>query len=388
LEIREIRPEEREAAFYVGSQAFMQGGRDMSFLDHPDKLARRTFGIWDEGGLQAMAGVLDYRIQLGTAPAARMGGVAAVACLPASRGKGYAADCLRYTLERMREEGQSVSVLHPFSFEFYDRLGWAWVGVQRTYEVRTRALKPAPETESVRAATQADRAAIVAAYTEFSRRYRGPIARCEKHWNTVLNSSDKEYRYTYVYERSGHVEGYLTYMGGKRESTRLRELVALTPAARRGLLGLLRRHEMQIDQFVWTAPADDGLWSTLMHWDTQTRLQPVAQGRIVDLPAAIAAWQPDAQAEGSVAIEVLDVNAPWNAGRWRLEFGGGSARAERTGAEPQVALDIRELSQAYFGTPSLAELHREDAIDVRDATGFASLAALLEGPPMWMNDPF
>ena len=55
LEIRELRDDEREQAFYIGSQAFMQGSRDMSRLNHPDRLARNTYGVWDDAGLQAMA---------------------------------------------------------------------------------------------------------------------------------------------------------------------------------------------------------------------------------------------------------------------------------------------------------------------------------------------
>ncbi len=140
-------------------------------------------------------------------------------------------------------------------------------------------LKAAPETQHVRAATEADRPAIVAAYTAKARRYRGPVERTEQQWNQVLNSTDKEFQYTYVYEQNGSIEGYITYRGGNRDGTRLREAILLIPGARRALLGLLRRHEMQIDTFRWDAPCDDPLWSTLMHWEVKTTLRPNTQAR-------------------------------------------------------------------------------------------------------------
>ena len=388
MEIRELREDERESAFYLGSQAFMGGSRDMSRINHPDRFARSTFGVWDEAGLQAMVGVIKYRVHVGAGSIVPMGGVAAVACLPASRGKGYAGVCLKYSLEQMREAGQVVSTLFPFSFDYYDRLGWAWVGVTRSYEVPTRILRPSPETEAVRAATEGDRPAIAAAYTQFASRYRGAIVRDEKMWNQVLNNTDEQYRYTYVYEPETGVEGYLTYVGGKREETKLREFIALTPRAQRALLGLLRRHEMQIDKFTWEAPSDDLLWSTLYHWDLNTKLEPTAMSRIVDVPAALRSWQPHVDAGGSVTLAVTDEAAPWNAGTWRVEFSRGEVRITPTDSPPQVSMDIRALSQAYFGTPALPEIRAAERMTVHDEAGFHALRDLLDGPPMWLNDHF
>ncbi len=388
MEIRELQEGEREAASYLGSQAFMNGSRDMSRMDSPDRLPRKTFGVWDDAGLQAMVGVIEYEIYLGAEVTVPMGGVAAVASLPASRGKGYAGACLKYSLERMRDAGQVVSSLFPFSFDYYDRFGWAWVGIQRNYEVKTRALKGAPETEDVRAATEADRPAIAAAYAEYARRYRGAVVRGEKLWNQVLNSTEKEYRYTYVYERAGHVEGYLSYKGGNRESTKLREFVSLTPTARRALLGLLRRHSMQIDKFAWDAPSDDLLWSTFMHWDLTTKMEPTTQARIVDVAGALKAWRPKRCASGKTVVAVRDEAAPWNQATWRVEYRDGEVAAERTEEAHQVSLDIRALSQAYFGIPTLAEIRAADRLTVHDEAGYKALADLLEGPPTWMNNSF
>ncbi len=103
MEIRELREEDREAAFYVGSQAFMGGSRDISRVNATDQTPRRNFGLWDAAGLQALTTVIDFRIHLGAEATVPMGGIANVACLPASRGKGYAGECLKYVLERMRE---------------------------------------------------------------------------------------------------------------------------------------------------------------------------------------------------------------------------------------------------------------------------------------------
>lgn len=388
MEIREIREDEREAAFALGSQAFMNGSRDMSRYHHPDRLPRRAFGVWDAAGLQAMAAVIDFEIYLGHEATVSMGGVASVACLPASRSKGYAGLCLKFSLEQMREAGQAVSTLFPFSFAYYDKFGYSWAGELRTYEVKTSILRAVAETDDVRAATEADRPAIAAAYAEFARRYRGAVVRSDKLWNQSLDSTEKEFRYTYIYEKDGRLEGYFSYLGGKREQTKLRAFIALTIPARRALLGLLRRHDMQIEKFAWDAPIDDPLWSVLMHWDLKTSLQPVAQVRIVDIPTALAAWRPKASASGNVIVDVQDECAPWNQGAWRIEFAGGEVQAARTDESSQISLDIRALSQAYFGTPTVPQLRAADRLTVHDEAAYEALRALFDGPPMWMNDSF
>jgi predicted acetyltransferase len=388
VEIRELRADEGKAAFYLCSQAFMDGSRDMSRMEDPDELPHATFGVWDEAGLQAMVTIIQYHIHLGPESTVPMGGVAGVACLPASRGKGYAGLCLKYSLERMRDAGQFVSVLFPFSFDYYERLGWVWAGATRTYEVPTRILRPAPETEDVRAATEADRPALAAAYMQFAGSYRGAVQREEKLWNKVLNSTKDHYRYTYLYETEGRVEGYLTYKGGTRQETRLREFVTLTPRAGRALLGLLRRHEMQIDKLIWEAPPDDLLWSALYHWNLKTTIEPAAMVRIVDLPRALSTWRPRSDASGSVVLAVRDEAAPWNTGTWRVEFAMGDVTVAPTDVPPQVELDIQALSQAYFGTPTVAEIRAADRMTVHDEAGYQAMRDLFAGPPMWMSDSF
>src|SRR5579871_4731609 len=160
MEIRRLTSDELPLAHYVWSQAFERGDREMLQWKEWEALfpeGRVTYGVWDEAGLQATVLVLDCKMHFGPAVILPMGAVAGVACLPATRGRGYASDGVKHALQRMREAGQVISVLDPFSWEFYQRLGWDWIGATRRYTIPTRVLKSDPETENVRAATLADR---------------------------------------------------------------------------------------------------------------------------------------------------------------------------------------------------------------------------------------
>lgn len=392
MEIREITDNELQEAFLLSSQAFGQGGRDDNFaqnrLNDPNRLPSTSFGLWDDQGLQAKVSIIHYRQHFGPDCIVPMGGIGGVVCLPASRGRGYAGIMLRHALQKMRENGEFVSDLFPFSWEFYRRLGWAWVGQRNDYVVPTRVLQADPETEHVRAATTADRAAIQECYVAWAGRYRGPVERDVKLWNRILNDGEKEYAYTFLYEPDGKVEGYLTFKGWKEKKTRLREFVTLTSRAQRALLGLLRRHEMQVNKFSWSAPEDDTLWHQHYHSNIETETEPVTQARVVDVAAALAAWKPTASVSGKVVLGIQDDVAQWNTGTWEVDFSAGGSVVKSVEAAPDVTFDIQAFTQAYHGTPNLASLRRAGRLDVQSEAGYEALCRFLDGPPMWMNDFF
>jgi predicted acetyltransferase len=388
MEIKEISEGELEARFYLSSQAFGHGNRDMGYYQDPNRMDQDNYGVYDDNGLQAKISVVCFHSHIGADTVVPMGGIGGVACLPASRGKGYVGAGLKYTLERMRDKGQIISVLYPFAYDYYRRYGWEWTGERRDYQVPTAVLKADPATEQVRAARPDDRNSIIACYTRYAQGYRGMTQRNAKLWNSILDDGKDRFTYTYLYEQYGTVEGYLTYRGGRREETQLREFICLTPRAMRGLLGLLRRHDMQVDKFTWAVPGDDLLWSHLMHDKVETNISPFAQSRVVDVPAALQAWHPSLDTGGQLTFALQDVTAPWNTGTWHVEFGAGIVAVKPTHKSPQVSLDIQAFTQGYFGTPTLDLLRRAERLTVHDEPGYLALRNLLAGPPMAIYDGF
>ncbi len=393
MEIRQLVGEEVDRQFYLWAQAFENGDRTMTewrAWDMANADRREVYGIFGEGGLEATFVNVGMEMHMGES-ILPISAVYGVAVLPAARGKGYASTGVRYLLERMRERGQWVSILEPFSWEFYGNLGYALVGAIRRYAVAPRLLKPSEDTAFVRAAspTGEDREKIVAAYTRMAGRYRGMIRRTEWEWGDILNDRPDFHTFNYVYERDGVVEGYLSHREGSREEMRLRELLCLTPRAQRGLLGLLRRMEMQTKKVAWYAPYDDLLWTHFYHWwELETKLKPLTMARIVDVQQALQAVRPDKSLTGKLILSVTDRDAPWNAGNWRIELADGHCTVTATTESPDVGLSIQTLAQAYCGTPTLHDLCRAEQVVIHERSAFDLLGSLLDGPPYWVNDTF
>ncbi len=52
-----------------------------------------------------------------------MGGVAGVATYPEYRRSGYVKELLQHSLQTMKKDGYTVSMLHPFAVSFYRKYG-------------------------------------------------------------------------------------------------------------------------------------------------------------------------------------------------------------------------------------------------------------------------
>lgn len=388
IEIRQISGEEVDRQFELLTHAFRRGERNRAWFDNPNTGPYQSFGVFDEGRMQASLVILGFECHFGPEVVLQMGGVAGVCCAPEARGRGYASAGMRRLIAQMRENGQAISMLFPFSWSFYREFGYEWVGTTRRYTVPTRVLRAAPETARVRSATPEDRSSIIDAYSRFAAGYRGMLRRHSSAWDDILNASETHFTQTFVVPSREGLDGYLTFRGGEWKKTQLREFIALTPEAYRALLGLLKRHEMQTKRFAWSAPLDDGLLFHVCHWDTETTLSPTAMGRVVDVQIALSTWRPSVEVHGEFVLHVADPAAPWNDGTWHIGFEQGHVEVRQSAAAPDVTLDIRALSQCYFGTPTVAEVRRAGRLTVEDEHGYAAMQSFFAGPPMFLNDSF
>lgn len=264
-----------------------------------------------------------------------------------------------------------------------------------------REVRASPEGKNVRvlrveAAEAAE--ALKPVYTRYARGYRGVFDAETHQWKDALAHSGGQTTYAYVHQPpDAEADGYFLWRYGASEGPgRVREWVANTPEAYRGLLSVLHYLGTQCEKAVLSLPAGDPLTAHLMDWDMETKVHPVFMGRVVDLPAAFAALAPAVDTPAGVALlQVRDEHAPWNEGLWRVEVGGGKADGGKVtcapappGSLPALTCDIQAISQAYWGMPSLEWLRRASRVEVHDERAFQFLTTLLPGACVWTLDDF
>ena len=386
MEIKRITGEYLEQYRHIISHSFERG---MGCALTAEQLAEtERFGVFEAGQLHASLRILDFQMFFGE-ERRPCGGIAGVACEPAARGRGYAGALLKHALGVMRERGQYLSSLWPFSFAYYQRYGWEWVGPGYQFKVPLELIPPQDEARYVEPLFENVPATLNPVYEKYAARFNGMVVRDAKRWESFEKVWGGRSHSVYVYRRDGEIEGYAKVKyREKEEEAEASEFAALTVRAYRGLLGVFRRYGMTVKNICWSGPLDDPLWSIVCNWDIEGRIQPQAMSRIVDAAAALGALRPDPGIRGSAVVSVRDEAAPWNSGSWRISVDSGAVEVRAESREPGVELDIQALSQAYWGSPSLDWLRNAGRIQVRDDSQLELLRRLLPPRTVLLLDDF
>lgn len=373
-----------------------------------------------------------------------MMGLAAVAVAPSRRRQGLGALLCARAIEAARERGDAISTLYPFRPDYYQRLGWGLVGELHDYRFRTAALPAYDEAGAVRVARMpADGDAIAACYARVAARSNGPIERDHRVWDYRLAGEEIGVRPVepggapagrrvgaspreriVVHDRDG-VAGYaLLRPAGRpgRGALHVRELVAETEDAYRGLLGYLARQADRWPEARHTARVEEAFGDRL------TDPRPPAAGnarslyfptariirgpmlRILDVPRALGlrpyfdAGAGDDAREAVIEVEVDDDQVPANRGPWLVRIRGGAAtvtRRERArevgdGAESQprgqaaaarLRADAASLARVFAGDIAPGELDRVARGSVRGDIRLLD-AAFATREKFWLLDEF
>jgi len=383
------------------AEAFEQGSRPAP--DTPENAAptlpKTRLGVFDGPRLVACTIIGTLTLAWGEADVP-MGGIGGVACTADQRGRGHVGRLLGESLRTMRDAGQFLSGLYPFSFAFYRRHGWDWVGEQRQYSVPTSELKAGPEGRLLTMYEGMDALEIVRpVYETFARRYFGMGLRREAApgdaapdwWKRALDHRDGRTTYVQVYTDSstGAAEGYLTFRYPSGDGAgEVGDFFANTPAAYRGLLSVLHYYAVQVEKITFSAPMDDPLPLHVMHWDLETKIRPLFMGRVVDVAAALTALRPEADLSNRLVLSIADAQCDWNNQAFAVTLDAGHVSVVPTQDAPGVSLDIQTLSQAYWGQPSLDFLRSAGRVVVAGEGQYALLSRLLPPRICFLRDFF
>ena len=169
-------------------------------------------------------------------------GVSTLAVSPVHRGLGLGSRLMRWSLQVAHDEGMAFIGGFPYEYRYYGRFGYTAVG-REPYHFSPTLLPAFPERRRSACSMSSDIPEVQACHEAYHRA-RGALSvrRSEAAWQTWW----PWYRFQAVgYPATGPLEGLLLYEYKAIPEHRLqheaivRDFVALTPAAERGLYGYL-----------------------------------------------------------------------------------------------------------------------------------------------------
>ena len=358
--------------------------------DHEIRVARQG------GALAGTAALMPMRQWFGGRPVAAVG-IAAVTVAAAERGRGVAAALLRSLLEEARQRGLAFALLHAATLPLYHRLGFARAGVCVDYQLSVRRtlgpLADPARREPVRFSPLPDRdpAPLAALRTRQAPRCNGMLERPPLLWANLLSPADEDPPEALLIQGDHGPQGYLVLHPPAENRLRIADICLLRGGAARQGLSCRAGPPGRAETVLWPGGPDDPLVHLAPEVEVDIDDWELWLGRVVDVPAALAARGYPAGLSARLDLEVEDSVLAANHRRWRLAVVDGlasvTAPASADGAVPSLRLPVSALAPLLTGHLGAGALAAMGVIDGCNAA--VSIAGwLFGGPSPWLADRF
>ncbi|GAA2258648.1 GNAT family N-acetyltransferase [Streptomyces amakusaensis] len=372
------------------------GGRWWSALE----MDRGLLALSEDGRPVGTAAAYSFELTLPGRHVVPVTGVSAVGVLPSHRRRGVLGALMRRQLSEVRARGEFLSVLLASEAPIYGRFGYGPATFTTRLTVprhraalavpRSRASADAPASAADSGTVEVLRRSgcggvLEEVYDRYRRAQPGALSRPHRWWalgagQAPVSSSP---RYIAVHrDADGVADGYASYSIGEGGTLTVDETIAVDDAVFTALARFVLGHDL-VSQVVFRhVPPEHPLRWRLADF----RAGEVGEYadwlwvRLLDVPRALTArgWF----ADGDL---VLDVDDPFlgEHGRYQLTVREGRAACVPTDRQPDLSLDVRDLSSLYLGGIAPSTLVRAGHVRARHP-GTAALADALfrtERPP-------
>ncbi len=397
-------PEKRKKEFYKSlDYAFRPHKEERSYDDEEDYwpiVGGEFRGLFDGGELLSVSTIIPFGT-FSRGDETKIGGITTVATPPENRTRGFVREMLKELCGELRDRGIYLSVLWPFSYTFYHKLGWARSQDVVTYKVDPDILRREEREKIGRFARikSGDYCLIEPAYLNYVENFNLPMKRWDEWWDGHLMNHWRINNYCYAWEKDGKIRGYVLYhlqeglgQEWKRKMV-VDEIVFEDRTSFEQLLNFLYSHSSQAHEVLIRAPLGEEVPFHHIFDDpreVEVKVQPGVMTRIVDVEAALGALSPPEGLHGQLRISVRDPLLDFNSGTFDLEFEDRETRCTRANdkaTSPDLTVDVKALAQIYTGHLSVdqatflgLEANQEEKLD--------DLRALFPPERVFFNEGF
>ncbi len=370
--IRPMQTDEVEAVANLRALGF-EGNKDKilsRLLNNPRYDTSHILIADYQGEVVGTATVFPAQMWLSGVPV-KVGAVAGVTVLAARRNQGIAAKLMETSIARMRAEGQALSVLFPFSHQYYNKFGYGTVSDLHAYRFTPENLAVSGDVSKVRPFSPDDLPLLRVVYKGQMTWHNGWFTRSNAWWDKML-----EYKWPkiVVFDDDDMIDGYCVYQISKRENgervLNIKEFFAGEAEAYQGLLAYLAAQN-EGDVIEYLAPADTPLRHSLRQpiaegaqnrgwiFNDLCHITPGPMGRIINLSAAMTARFYTRGISGKRVFKVTDPLIPKNEEPILFRLVDGRAETQPAGDSPvQIKTDVVTLSQILCGYLTAVDARR------------------------------
>ncbi len=181
----------------------------------------------------------------------KCGGVAGVACSPPMRKRGLVKAVLREVLQRLHDENVEISALWPFSYPFYEKMGYAVTDLQYEVTQEIEAIAPVGDSSAFRPVKLEAYESLMPLHQRWMKLFNLSLERNASRWQRQLTRPERQF---VLYQ---HNDGYMLWnlQDPKDRTLEVVEWAYLTEQAFHDGLALIKNcGQLAFDRAKWLMP--------------------------------------------------------------------------------------------------------------------------------------
>ena len=289
-----------------------------------------------------------------------MGGLTSVGTYPEYTNQGLMYKLLCHALENMKNHGQSISFLYPYSIPYYRRKGWEIISDRITYEIHDYQLPKNKQISGEIERVPVNSDPVKKAYERFSLQTHGAMLRNnDLIWQEYWRWDPDDMMAAVYYNESGQPDGYVLYRIAN-EVFHIKDMIFINEEARSGLWNFISAHFSMITKVIGHTYTDEPLAFLLEDADIKEIISPYYMARIVDLKPFIAQYpfKPDSE-DRKWTFTLDDPLLSWNQGVFTLRISAaGQGEVIHASEKSNDRIDIQTLTTMLLGYKRPDYLHK------------------------------
>ena len=210
-----------------------------------------------------------------------MGELTGVGTYPEYSNMGLMHRLLEQALKNMREKGQYISYLYPYSIPYYRRKGWELISDKITYKIKDFQLPKKRQVPGFVRRVAPESNAIQETYNRYSAHTHGAVIRDDLAWNEYWLWDPDDMMAAIYYNKNGEPDGYVIYWISE-EIFHIKDMIFNNEEARTGLWNFISAHFSMIDKVEGNTYTDEKLSFLLEDSSIKETISPYFMARIVD----------------------------------------------------------------------------------------------------------
>ena len=310
-------------AFQVTEQELMEYGWESEEIKQskfPIIERADILGCYDEDKLVSQFAVYPLKMNI-LNQTYKIGFITSVSTYPEYTGEGIMSCLMKKSLLRMKEKGQSLALLYPYSIPLYRKFGWEIISSKISYRIMDRQI---PANRTAKGKVQRvdwENEDFMKLHAQFAKQTHGCLYRNSLAWDEYWRWTEDSTQVAIYYSEENQPLGYLVYLL-KEDIMYIKEMIFLNREAQAGLWKYIHAHDSMIDEVRGSTYSNEPM-----------------------------------------AFDLDDELLDWNNQTFHVTFRDGKCQLTEESADHQVMMTINSLSTLLLGYKTAIQLHRLERIN-------------------------